>query len=54
MVLAELKMITSCPTRYHRNPRVGEKAVNRRAATLAGEYSNHARDIDRVYGGVAV
>ena len=47
-------MITSCPTRYHRNPRVEEKAVNRRAATLAGEYSNHARDIDRVYGGVAV
>jgi hypothetical protein len=54
LVLAELKVITSCPTRYHRNPRVEEKAVNRRAATLAGEYSNHARDIDRVYGGVAV
>ena len=27
--------------------------MNRRAATLAGEYSNHARDIDREYGGVA-
>ena len=24
LVLAELKMITSCPTRYHRNPRVEE------------------------------
>ena len=29
------------------------KAVDRRAATLPGEYIKHARNIDREYGGVA-
>ena len=28
------------------------KAVDRRAATLPREYTNHARDVDREYGGV--
>ena len=51
-VLAELKMITSCPTRYLRNPRDVVKSVDRRAATLPRDYTNHARDVDREYGGV--
>ena len=53
LVLAELKVISSCPTRYQRNPRATVKAVDRRAATLPGEYARHARNIDREYGGVA-
>ena len=53
LVLAELKVISSCPTRYQRNPRATVKAVDRRAATLPGEYVKHARSIDREYGGVA-
>ena len=52
LALAELKVITSCPTRYQRNPRNTTKAVDRRAALLPGEYARHARNIDRVYGGV--
>ena len=52
MVLAELKVISSCPTRYPRNPRATVKAVDRRAATLPGEYVKHARQIDRDYGGI--
>ena len=53
LVLAELKVISSCPTRYQRNPRATVKAVDRRAATLPGEYVKHARSIDQEYGGVA-
>ena len=30
------------------------KSVDRRAATLPREYTNHARDVDREYGGVPV
>ena len=52
LVLAELKIISSCPTRYQRNPRAATKAVDRRAATLPGEYVKHARSIDQEYGGV--
>ena len=52
LVLAELKVISSCPTRYQRNPRATVKAVDRRAATLPGEYVRHARSIDQEYGGV--
>ena len=33
-VLAELMMISSCPTRYLRNPRDAVKSVDRRAANL--------------------
>ena len=47
-------MISSCPTRYLRNPRDVVKSVDKRAATLPREYTNHARDVDREYGGVAV
>ena len=52
MVLAELKTISCCPTRYKRNPRATTKAVDRRAATLPHEYRQHARKIDQQYGGV--
>ena len=52
LVLAELKVISCCPTRYKRNPRATVKAVDRRAATLPNEYRQHARKIDREYGGV--
>ena len=53
-VLAELKVLSSCPTRYQRNPRHTNKAVIRRAALLQGEYSKRAREMDQVYGGVEV
>ena len=53
LVLAELKVISSCPTRYQRNPRATVKAVDRRASTLPGEYVKHARSIDQEYGGTA-
>ena len=33
-VLAELKVISCCPTRYARTPRASEKAVTRRAVQL--------------------
>ena len=52
LVLAELKVISSCPTRYQRNPRHTVKAVDRRAVTLPGEYVRHARSIDQEFGGV--
>ena len=34
LVLAELKVISCCPTRYQRDPRATIKAVDRRAVTL--------------------
>ena len=52
LVLAELKVISCCPTRYQRDPRATIKAVDRRAVTLPNEYRQHARKIDREYGGV--
>ena len=51
-MLAELKVISCCPTRYQRDPRATIKAVDRRAITLPNEYRQHARKIDREYGGV--
>ena len=51
-MLAELKVISCCPTRYQRDPRATIKAVDRRAVTLPNEYRQHARKIDREYGGV--
>ena len=50
--LAELKVISSCPSRYQRNPRAPTKAVDRRASTLNREYLSHAKTLDRVYGRV--
>ena len=52
LVLAELKVISSCPTRYQRNPRATMKAVDRRASTLPREYTEKAKTIDTLYGGV--
>ena len=49
MALAELKVISCCPTRYKRNPRATDRAVD----TLPNEYLQHARKIDREFGGVA-
>ena len=48
-VLAELKVLTSCPTRYQRAPRHPEKAVKRRADQLPREYAVKARTMDSVY-----
>ena len=52
LVLAELKMISSCPTRYQRDPRAAQKAVDRRASTLPAEYIKKARSMDQQYGGI--
>ena len=52
LVLAELKTICSCPTRYERNPLPEDKAVERRAATLPREYNTKAATMDHKYGGV--
>ena len=51
-VLAELKVISSCPTRYPRAPRTMGKAVQRRADLLPGEYARSAKTIDEEFGGV--
>ena len=57
--LAELKVIFCCPSRYNLIPppphpdRETVKAVDRRARVLTEEYTKKARDVDRVYGGVA-
>ena len=53
VVLAELKVLSSCPTRYRRAPRAAVKAVTRRAGELPGEYARKARTMDVEYGGVA-
>ena len=52
VVLAELKVISCCPTRYQRNPCPQMKAVDRRASTLPAEYRQHAKKVDIEYGGV--
>ena len=51
-VLAELKVITSCPTRYACAPCHPDKAVLRHAAQLPKEYLVKARTMDTVYSGV--
>ena len=38
LVLAELKVISCCPTRYQRDPRATVKAVDQRVVTLPNEY----------------
>ena len=49
MRLAELKVISCCPSRYKAGAK--ERAVDRRARQLSGEYSRKARDVDRKYVG---
>ena len=39
-------------SRYARNTRATNKAVDKRASTLSREYQNHAKSIDQVYGEV--
>ena len=51
-VLAELKILSSCPTRYPRAPREPEPAVAGRANLLPGEYLRKAKVMERQYGGV--
>ena len=48
--LAELKVLNCCPTRY--TPGGRDKAVDRRARLLQGEYKKKARDADRKFGGI--
>ena len=47
--LAELKVLNCCPTRY--SPGARDKAVDKRARLLQGEYRKKAKDTDRKYGG---
>ena len=54
--LAELKMISCCPTRYNMSPapasnRPFMRAVDRRAKGLTVEYIKKAVHVDRAYGG---
>ena len=48
--LFELKVVSSCNTRYPRNPRPEGRAVDRRANLLQGEYTAKARKADKNYG----
>ena len=50
LVLAELKVISCCPTRY--SPTHQVRAVDRRARTLNSEYLDKAKLVDRQYGEV--
>ena len=52
--LYEMKVLSSCKTRYPRNPHPEDTAVDRRAALLQGEYLRKARKVDQKYGGVMV
>ena len=48
--LFELKVVSSCPTRYPRNPRPEGRAVDNRGKLLQGEYEAKARKADRRFG----
>ena len=50
--LAELKVLSSSPTRYARAHRSRVKAVKRRADQLPIECLKHARKVNSEYGGV--
>ena len=49
--LFEIKVISSCPTSYERNPRPEGRAVDRRSKLLQNEYARKARKADHNYGG---
>ena len=51
LVLAELKVLSCCPTRYI--PGNQARAVDRRARALPNEYLAKAKGVDRVYVGTA-
>jgi hypothetical protein len=48
--LFELKVVSSCTTRYPRNPRPEGRAVDIRAKLLQGEYETKAKKADRMFG----
>ena len=48
--LFKLKVVSSCPTRYPRNPRPEGRAVDNQAKLLQGEYDAKAKKADRRYG----
>ena len=48
--LWELKVVSSCVTRYPRNPMPQGRAVERRSKLLQGEYTAKARRADQKYG----
>ena len=52
--LFELKVVSSCPTRYPRNPRPQGRAVDNRAKLLQGEYQLKARKADQKFGDAQV
>ena len=52
--LWELKVVSSCATRYPRNPMPQGRAVDRRAKLLQGEYVAKARRADTKYGNTPV
>ena len=52
--LFEMKVVSSCPTRYPRNPRPEGRAVDNRSKLLQGEYELKARKADQKFGGAQV
>jgi hypothetical protein len=52
--LFEMKVVSSCPTRYPRNPRPEGRAVDNRSKLLQGEYQLKARKADQNFGGTQV
>ena len=49
--LYEMKVISSCKTRYGRNPKPEARAVDIRSELLHGEYTKKARNTDQKFGG---
>ena len=52
--LFELKVVSTCPTRYPREPRPEGRAVDNRAKLLQGEYQAKARKADRRFGNTPI
>ena len=52
-ILYEMKVVSSCKTRYPRNPKPEARAVDTRAELLPNEYLSKARKTDQNYGGTA-
>ena len=52
--LFELKVVSSCPTTYPRNPKPAGRAVDNRSKLLQGEYELKARRADQKYGDTQV
>ena len=49
-----MKVVSSCPTRYPRNPRPEGRAVDNRSKLLQGEHELKARKADQKFGGAQV